>query len=649
MGASSETSSYAIEQAERPNSANHSRVLPEEFVADYSIMSKKQNLGCFFVGAEAGPRSQRGSRLLSSSENLPDHELPPEVEEGNVEYKLKLVNPNPTRIEHLVTQMKWRLREGLGEAVYEIGVTDKGLLTGVTRDDMDSSIETLRYMANICGADILVLKEFGVAGGKAVFETTNKISPFYPKVAWTDNGDTVAEEDQSIGFVAEVLIRKTHEEDFELTDIRIAMLGNTDAGKSTLCGVLTYGELDNGSGKARLNLFRHLHEIQSGHTSSISREIMGFDDSGRMFNYENHNIESILDNSSKIVTFIDLAGSQKYFKTTVFGLTGFNPDYAALVVNAKKGPVGSFREHLGLTVALGILSFVCITKIDGTSQSLIKRSKQHLEMLAKSSAVRRPVLVVNNLKDAEEAAEKINDRTPVFTVSSVTGENLALLQHFLSQLKPALSLTESLEAFKAPPRFNVDGVLDIKETGTVLTGLVTKGIIREEDELYIGPFEDKTYHPVRIASIHCNRLPRRLAKCGQTVSLAFHNLEKIPRKGMILQSKAYDMYYVDEFKADITILQTVSASKIKVGFQATVFIDNIRQKIQIVDMKREVTTGETTEVTFKLLQFPDVVYEGAVLFFRNGRTKGWGTVKSVGKIPAALSYDGEGLTSMNLS
>ena len=36
-----------------------------------------------------------------------------QVEEGNVEYKLKLVNPNPTRIEHLVTQMKWRLREGL--------------------------------------------------------------------------------------------------------------------------------------------------------------------------------------------------------------------------------------------------------------------------------------------------------------------------------------------------------------------------------------------------------------------------------------------------------------------------------------------------------------------------------------------------------
>ena len=60
------------------------------------------------------------------------------------------------------------------------------------------------------------------------------------------------------------------------------MLGNVDAGKSTLLGVLTHGELDNGRGRARLNLFRHLHEIQSGRTSSISHEIIGFDTNGEV-------------------------------------------------------------------------------------------------------------------------------------------------------------------------------------------------------------------------------------------------------------------------------------------------------------------------------------------------------------------------------
>ena len=63
----------------------------------------------------------------------------------------------------------------------------------------------------------------------------------------------------------------------------MAVLGNVDVGKSTLVGVLTQGELDNGRGRARLNLFRHLHEIESGRTSSISHEILGFDSKGQVF------------------------------------------------------------------------------------------------------------------------------------------------------------------------------------------------------------------------------------------------------------------------------------------------------------------------------------------------------------------------------
>lgn len=38
--------------------------------------------------------------------------LPPEPQQGNVEYKLKLINPSPNRLQQLVTQMKWRLEEG---------------------------------------------------------------------------------------------------------------------------------------------------------------------------------------------------------------------------------------------------------------------------------------------------------------------------------------------------------------------------------------------------------------------------------------------------------------------------------------------------------------------------------------------------------
>ncbi|KAF2978206.1 hypothetical protein EK904_006771 [Melospiza melodia maxima] len=69
------------------------------------------------------------------------------AEDGNIEYKLKLVNPSQYRFEHLVTQMKWRLQEGRGEAVYQIGVEDNGLLVGLSEEEMRASLKTLRRMA----------------------------------------------------------------------------------------------------------------------------------------------------------------------------------------------------------------------------------------------------------------------------------------------------------------------------------------------------------------------------------------------------------------------------------------------------------------------------------------------------------------------
>lgn len=68
----------------------------------------------------------------------------------------------------------------------------------------------------------------------------------------------------------------------QFIDLRLTVLGNVDSGKSTLLGVLTHGELDNGRGRSRLNLFRHLHEIQTGRTSCISHEIVGFNSKGEV-------------------------------------------------------------------------------------------------------------------------------------------------------------------------------------------------------------------------------------------------------------------------------------------------------------------------------------------------------------------------------
>jgi GTPase len=52
-------------------------------------------------------------------------------------------------------------------------------------------------------------------------------------------------------------------------DVRVAVIGNVDSGKSTLVGVLTKGIMDDGRGFARTKVFNFSHEASNGRTSSI--------------------------------------------------------------------------------------------------------------------------------------------------------------------------------------------------------------------------------------------------------------------------------------------------------------------------------------------------------------------------------------------
>ena len=180
--------------------------------------------------------------------------LKPEPPRGHIEYKLKLISPSPTRLEHLTTQMKWRLREGRGQAIYELGVQDKGRMVGLTEEEASASFQTLYRMSEKIGASINILTERQISRDRKSFK---------------------------------ILVRKEPEECMieSCEELRVAVLGSTDVGKSTLLGVLTHGDLDNGLGSSRINLFRHSHEIRTGRTSSISREILGFNCNGDPLTY----------------------------------------------------------------------------------------------------------------------------------------------------------------------------------------------------------------------------------------------------------------------------------------------------------------------------------------------------------------------------
>ena len=120
---------------------------------------------------------------------------------------------------------------------------------------------------------------------------------------------------QSEGNVSAKKDNFTIQETLSARNIRVAVVGNVDAGKycrycpmimsrrncwdafcqishtspcnifftlgkSTLIGTLTTSSLDDGRGKCRTSIMKHRHEIESGRTSTATTHLMGFKSTG---------------------------------------------------------------------------------------------------------------------------------------------------------------------------------------------------------------------------------------------------------------------------------------------------------------------------------------------------------------------------------
>jgi len=105
-------------------------------------------------------------------------------------------------------------------------------------------------------------------------------------------------------------------------NIRVAVVGNVDAGKSTMIGTLTTSLLDDGRGKCRTSIMKHRHEIESGRTSTSSTHLLGFRSTGQVISgsdkvrFKRKGDDEIARESYRVITLMDLAGHEKYLKTT---------------------------------------------------------------------------------------------------------------------------------------------------------------------------------------------------------------------------------------------------------------------------------------------------------------------------------------------
>lgn len=523
--------------------------------------------------------------------------LPPECDTGNIEYKLKIVSPTKNRFQHLVTQMKWRLQEGNGEAVYEIGVEDSGALTGIDKSDMEKSTENIKRMAQLLEASATKIFDKELENGR---------------------------------MLAEILIRKLYKNREKVTTIRVAVTGGPDAGKSTLLGVLTQGHLDNSRGRARLNMFRHLHEVQSGQTSSVSHEFIGFDSQGKLVNYNTRNsitAEDISVESSKLVTFLDLAGHEKYLKTTIQGLCGYFPNYAMLVISSTSGLVNMTYEHLNIVIGMNLMFFVVITQTDLKPPG---ESIQEFEnVILSTRKCESMIFYVRTMNDAVEAASNLaNNLIPVFCVSSVSGSGLELLVKFLHTLPGE----NTLELQTKNCEFQIDDIFSITHVGKIVSGFLIQGMVHVGDQLLIGPICG-SFKPVFIESIHQNKVPCQEITPSQTaaIKLKYNNTLGNLRRGMVLIKSEQPPPCCVAFEASITLLS--KTNYICSGLRCTIYIGSIRQSATIENV---VTIGNENEdihrkwsIRVSFFKHAEYVREGDKLFFKQGDIKGVGEITKI--------------------
>jgi GTPase len=134
----------------------------------------------------------------------------------------------------------------------------------------------------------------------------------------------------------------------------------------------------------------------------------------------------------------DLAGHEKYLKTTLYGLTSGSPSCVILIVGANAGLIGMSKEHLAAALALTIPVIVCITKvirvrqdptcfnnptaqIDMTPPNVMEETVKQVVKILRSPGCRYAFVFAPQLRFRASSLSK----TPVFVKSAEVAMELA--------------------------------------------------------------------------------------------------------------------------------------------------------------------------------------------------------------------------------
>jgi GTPase len=429
-------------------------------------------------------------------------------------------------------------------------------------------------------------------------------------------------------------------------EIIIAVCGPVDAGKSSLIGVLTKGELDNGRGLARSRVLHHSHELESGRTSSISLNPIKYKSLNGSVSLNSTKSRKKTEpkfirelefagteDKEKVISFMDLAGHEKYLKTTIYGVTGMFPDRGIVVIGANTGITKLTREHLGILLYLNIPFMITITKIDLAPPEIYQKLKNRIKKLLNKNSFNKIVYFINNDEDSNKYLDGMNDNDdiiPVISISNKDGTNIENLHKIIYNVKPRDKFIkdDNKSVVYLDSNFNVPGI------GLVVSGIIRGKNINVKDKMYIGPVNGE-FFPVTIRSIH-NSIREEVNSIGNGVQGCFaikftNNKQTLLRsqikKGFVLIDN------IDSWKENITDIFTAKirvlhhSSMIKTGYSPVIHCGPIRQSatIELIDGEY-LKSQENAVVRFRFIKNKEFIEKNMIFFFRDGLTKGVGEI-----------------------
>ena len=399
-------------------------------------------------------------------------------------------------------------------------------------------------------------------------------------------------------------------------EIRIGVLGNVDSGKSSTIGVITKNILDDGKGYARSLVMKHPHEKETGRTSDVS--------------------QLYIQNEGCVIDFIDLAGHEKYLKTTMHGISGYLIDYALIVINANTGIQKMTREHLGLVLSMKIPIIVIYTKIDIAPKNVIKENLNCIdEFFKKRTKTKRINIITDN--NFEEKTSEILDNyhknifssVPLFSISNVSGSGVDNMKKFIHSLP---ELNDYTDRYDKSTNFIIDRKYIVSGIGLVISGVLKYGTIKKGDVLYLGPIDNK-YIKVNIRSIHNNfreNIDQLYAGQGGCLNIKTVNTKDIVkrktiRKGARLVSQCATY---KRFTSKVKILHHPTTITNK--YQPTIHCGPVSQCARIIKMNKEyLRSHDEAEITFEFMYRPEIIEKGCNFVFREGLTKGIGVINEI--------------------